>query len=139
VTASFLLEAILSALYAPILMVVQCVMYSKCSWEGIPDGCRSAGIPAARPGSTPGAFIGGTCCWLCHRGDRLLHLAAVACLGYRPHPRLFLAVPLSRLSGSEALGKFLSRLGLLRTPEEVENTALVARREDLVRTARDCR
>jgi membrane glycosyltransferase len=46
---------------------------------------------------------------------------------------LFLAIPLSRLSGSESLGKFLSRLGLLRTPEEVETPALVARREELVR------
>jgi membrane glycosyltransferase len=48
---------------------------------------------------------------------------------------LFLSVPLSRLSGSEGLGLFLSRFALLRTPEEVETPALVARREELVRTS----
>ena len=46
---------------------------------------------------------------------------------------LFLAVPLSRLSGSETMGNFLARFALLRTPEEQEIPALVARREQLVR------
>jgi membrane glycosyltransferase len=46
---------------------------------------------------------------------------------------LLLAVPLSRLSGSESLGSFLAKFGLLRTPEELETPALVARREELVR------
>jgi membrane glycosyltransferase len=50
---------------------------------------------------------------------------------------LFLAVPLSRLSGSELLGKFLWRFALLRTPEEVETPALVARREELARTSEE--
>ena len=48
---------------------------------------------------------------------------------------LFLAVPLSQLSGSEALGNFLSRLALLRTPEEVRHPALVVRREELLRAS----
>jgi membrane glycosyltransferase len=48
---------------------------------------------------------------------------------------LFLAVPLSRASGSERLGRILSRLALLRTPEEAETPALVARRQELVRQA----
>ena len=39
----------------------------------------------------------------------------------------------ARLSGSEFLGSFLAKFGLLRTPEELETPAQVARREELVR------
>jgi len=46
---------------------------------------------------------------------------------------LFLAVPLSRLSGSEFFGRLLAKFALLRTPEELEIPALVARREELTR------
>jgi membrane glycosyltransferase len=48
---------------------------------------------------------------------------------------LFLAVPLSHASGSRTLGRILSRLALLRTPEEVATPPLLARREELVRLA----
>jgi membrane glycosyltransferase len=48
---------------------------------------------------------------------------------------LFLAVPLSRASGSVRLGGMLSKLALLRTPEEAEIPALVARRQELMREA----
>jgi membrane glycosyltransferase len=48
---------------------------------------------------------------------------------------LFLSVPLSRASGSQSLARVLSRLALLRTPDEAETPALVARREELVRRA----
>ena len=48
---------------------------------------------------------------------------------------LFLAVPLSRASGSERLGTVLSRLALLRTPEELHTPALVVRRQELLRDA----
>jgi membrane glycosyltransferase len=48
---------------------------------------------------------------------------------------LLLAVPLSRASGSERLGRILSKLALLRTPEETHTPALVARRQELVRRA----
>ena len=44
-------------------------------------------------------------------------------------------MPLSRASGSERLGTVLSRLALLRTPEELQTPALVARRQELVRDA----
>jgi membrane glycosyltransferase len=40
-------------------------------------------------------------------------------------------VPLSRASGSESLGLALSRIALLRTPEEIDPPALVARRGEL--------
>src|SRR6266478_167100 len=48
---------------------------------------------------------------------------------------LFLSVPLSRASGSESLGRILSKLALLRTPEEGETPPLMARRRELVRQA----
>src|SRR5450631_3648313 len=48
---------------------------------------------------------------------------------------LFLAVPLSRASGSVCLGKVLSRFALLRTPEEMETPSLVARRQELLSQA----
>jgi membrane glycosyltransferase len=47
---------------------------------------------------------------------------------------LFLSVPLSRVSGSEGLGKVLSRLALLRTPAEMSAPPLVARRDELAQT-----
>src|SRR5260221_9101438 len=48
---------------------------------------------------------------------------------------LFLSVPLSRASGSESLGRILSKLALLRTPDEGETPPLMARRRELVRQA----
>jgi membrane glycosyltransferase len=48
---------------------------------------------------------------------------------------LLLSVPLSRASGSERLGVSLSKIALLRTPEEVERPPLVARRAELIATA----
>jgi membrane glycosyltransferase len=46
-------------------------------------------------------------------------------------------VPLSRASGSEALGRALLRIALLRTPEELEQPALVSRRQELIAQAPD--
>ena len=48
---------------------------------------------------------------------------------------LFLAVPLSRLSGSQSIGRALATVGLLRTPEEMHPPALVLRRLALLRDA----
>jgi membrane glycosyltransferase len=45
---------------------------------------------------------------------------------------LLLAVPLSRASGSEWIGVALSKIALLRTPEELEPPALVVRRNELI-------
>jgi membrane glycosyltransferase len=134
VTASFLLEVILSALYAPILMVIQCrhvfeVFLGKDSgWK--PQRRDSGGTTW-------------TDAWRFHRRHMLLSCVTAVIVYFISPPLLawvspallglFLAIPLSRLSGSENLGRFLSRLALLRTPEEVETPALVARREELVR------
>jgi membrane glycosyltransferase len=135
VMASFLLEVILSALYAPVLMVIQCRHVFEVFLG------RDSGWKPQRRDS------GGTTwtdAWRFHRRHMLLSCVTAVIVYFISPPLLawvspallglFLAIPLSRLSGSESLGRFLSRLALLRTPEEVETPALVARREELVRT-----
>jgi membrane glycosyltransferase len=136
VTASFLLETILSALYAPILMLVQ----SRHVFE-VFMGRDSGWKPQNRDG-------GGTSwqdAWHFHKRHLLLS-CMTAVIIYFLSPSLlawvspallglFLAVPLSRASGSQSLGLALSRVALLRTPEEVEQPALVARRARLIANA----
>jgi membrane glycosyltransferase len=134
VTASFLLEAILSALYAPILMVVQCRHVFEVFMG------RDSGWKSQRRDSAGTSWADA---WRFHRRHMLLSCVTAVIVYFISPPLLawvspallglFLAVPLSRLSGSVGLGTFLSRLALLRTPEEVEAPALVARREELVR------
>ncbi len=127
VAASILLETILSALYAPILMMVQ----SRHVFEVFMG--RDSGWKPQRRDS------GGTSwgdAWQFHKRHMLAQLhdrrRSSTCSRPRCWPGcrpallgLFLAVPLSRASGSEALGRALSRIALLRTPEEVEQPALV--------------
>ncbi|HEX3847556.1 MAG TPA: glucans biosynthesis glucosyltransferase MdoH [Steroidobacteraceae bacterium] len=133
VAASVLLEVLLSALYAPILMMVQ----SRHVFE-ICLGRDSGWKPQRRDGGettwsdawhyharhTLLASMTGVIVWFL--SPPLLAWLSPALLG------LLLAVPLSRASGSEPLGRLLSRLALLRTPEEVEVPALVARRRELI-------
>ena len=132
VTASFLLEAILSALYAPILMVVQCRHVFE-----VFAGRDSGWKPQRRDsGSTTWGDA-----WHFHQRHMLLSCVTAVIVYFISPPLLawvspallglFLAVPLSRFSGSESLGKFLERFALLRTPEELDRPALVARREAL--------
>jgi membrane glycosyltransferase len=138
VTASFLLEAILSALYAPILMIVQ----SRHVFEVFMG--RDSGWKPQRRDSLGTSWSDA---WRFHRRHMLLSCVTAVIVYFISPPLLawvspallglFLAVPLSRLSGSEALGTFLSRLALLRTPEEVEAPALIARREELVRASEE--
>src|SRR5579859_2377967 len=134
VMASFLLEVVLSALYAPILMVVQCRHVLEVFLG------KDSGWKPQRRDSDGTSWID---VWRFHRRHMLLSCVTAVIVYFISPPLLawvspallglFLAIPLSRLSGSESLGRFLSRLGLLRTPEEVETPALVARREELVR------
>jgi membrane glycosyltransferase len=132
ITASFLLEAILSALYAPILMVVQCRHVFE-----VFMGRDSGWKPQRRDaGHTTWSDA-----WRFHRRHMLLSCVTAVIVYFISPPLLawvspallglFLAVPLSRLSGSEVLGAALSRLALLRTPEELEAPPLVKRREQL--------
>src|SRR5882757_9296835 len=100
VTASFLLEAILSALYAPILMVVQCRHVFE-----VFLGRDSGWMPQRRDS-------GGTTwidAWRFHRRHMLLSCVTAVIVYFISPPLLawvspallglFLAVPLSRLSG----------------------------------------
>jgi membrane glycosyltransferase len=134
ITASFVLEAILSALYAPILMIVQCRHVFEV-FMGRDSGWKTQRRDAGH--TTWGEA------WRFHRRHMFLS-CVTAVIVYFISPSLlawvspallglFLSVPLSQISGSEVLGRFLSRFALLRTPEEVETPPLVARREELVR------
>ena len=136
VAASFLLEVVLSALYAPILMLIQCRHVFE-----VFVGRDSGWKPQRRGG-------GGTSwsdAWHYHKRHMFLSCATAVIVWFLSPPLLawlspallglFLAVPLSRASGSESLGRLLARLALLRTPEEVETPALVIRRRQLVREA----
>jgi membrane glycosyltransferase len=135
VGASFLMEAILSALYAPILMLIQ----SRHVFE-VFMGRDSGWKPQRRGGSTTWADA-----WHYHKRHMLVSCVTAVIVWFLSPPLLawlspallglFLAVPLSRASGSESLGRILSRLALLRTPEEVETPPLVARRRELLRQA----
>jgi membrane glycosyltransferase len=138
VLASFLLETILSALYAPILMLVQ----SRHVLEVFMG--RDSGWKPQRRDS------GGTTwgdAWEFHKRHMLLSCMTAAII-YFLSPSLLawvspallgllLAVPLSRASGSQSIGLALSRIALLRTPEEVEPPALVIRRNELVMNSRE--
>jgi membrane glycosyltransferase len=136
VAASFFLEVILSALYAPILMLVQ----SRHVFE-VFMGRDSGWKPQRRDG-------GGTTwadAWHFHKRHMLLSCMTAVIVWFLSPPLLawlspallglFLAVPLSRASGSQSLGRMLARVALLRTPEERETPPLVARRQELLRTA----
>jgi membrane glycosyltransferase len=133
VGASFLLEVILSALYAPILMLIQ----SRYVFE-VFMGRDSGWKPQRRDsGGTTWADA-----WHFHKRHMLLSGMTTAIVWLLSPPLLawlvpallglLLSVPLSCASGSQRLGRILSRLALLRTPEEVEVPALVARRQELV-------
>jgi membrane glycosyltransferase len=136
VIASFVLETVLSALYAPILMLVQ----SRHVFE-VFMGRDSGWKPQRRDsGSTTWGDA-----WHFHNRHTLL-ACMTAVVVYFLSPSLlawvspallglFLSVPLSRASGSERIGLALERWALLRTPEESERPALVARREALIAEA----
>jgi membrane glycosyltransferase len=136
VAASFLLEVILSALYAPVLMLIQCrhvfevFMGRDSGWK--PQRRESGGTTWSDA-------------WHFHKRHMFLSCVTAVIVWFLSPPLLawlspallglFLSVPLSRASGSESLGRILSRLALLRTPEEIETPPLVARRQELVRLA----
>ena len=136
IAASFFLEVILSALYAPVLMLVQCRHVFE-----VFMGRDSGWKPQRRGG-------GGTSwsdAWHYHKRHMFLSCVTAVIVWFLSPPLLawlspallglFLAVPLSRASGSERLGTVLSRLALLRTPEELHTPALVVRRQELLRDA----
>ena len=136
VAASFVLEVILSALYAPILMLIQ----SRHVFE-VFMGRDSGWKPQRRDGGS----TSWSDAWHYHKRHMFLSCVTALIVWFLSPPLLawlspallglFLAVPLSRASGSQTLGKILARLALLRTPEEVETPSLVARRRELLHQA----
>jgi membrane glycosyltransferase len=136
-SASFLFEVVLSALYAPVLMlsqsrhVFEIFMGRDSGWkpQRRDDGGTSWG-EALRYHMRDTLIAAMTAAILWFLSPPLLAWVSPALLG------LLIAIPLSRASGSRAIGGALSRLGLLRTPEEVDVPPLVRRRTELVAQAR---
>ncbi len=136
VGASFALEVVLSALYAPVLMLIQ----SRHVVE-VFMGRDSGWKPQRRDG---GATSWGDA-WRYHRRHMLLSLVAAAIAYFLSPPLLawlspallglLLSVPLSRASGSVTLGRMLSKVALLRTAEETDPPLLVRRRRQLLAEA----
>ena len=136
VAASFVVEVVLSALYAPILMLIQCRHVFEVFMG------RDSGWKPQRRDSVGTTWSDA---WHYHKRHMLLSCMTAVIVWFLSPPLLawlspallglLLAVPLSRASGSESLGRVLSKLALLRTPEEWHTPALVARRQELVRQA----
>lgn len=136
-SASFLLEVLLSALYAPVMMLMQSrhvfevFMGRDSGWnpQRRDDGGTSWGEASHyHMRDVLIAAMTGAILWFL--SPPLLAWVSPALLG------LLLAIPLSRASGSRALGSALSRLGFLRTPEEIDVPPLMRRREELIAQAR---
>jgi membrane glycosyltransferase len=138
VAASFSLEMILSALYAPVMMLMQ----SRHVFE-VFLGRDSGWHPQRREG-------GGTTwgdAWHFHKRDTLIACMATVVFWFLSPSLLawvspallglLLAIPLSRASGSSFLGRALSKIALLRTPEEMRLPALLVRRAQLVAEAHE--
>jgi membrane glycosyltransferase len=133
VAASFVLEVVLSALYAPILMLIQCRHVFEVFMG------RDSGWKPQRRDSVGTTWSDA---WHYHKRHMLLSCMTAVIVWFLSPPLLawlspallglLLAVPLSRASGSESLGRVLSKLALLRTPEESHTPPLVARRQELV-------
>ncbi len=129
-----LLETVLSALYAPILMLTQ----SRQIWE-ILRGKDSGWKQQQREGRTE--------TWRTLARRHFVHtlvglVVTAALLRYSPSLlawmspvliSLVLAVPLSRASGSRMLGRALRRCGLLLTPEEISLPKVFAISDDFRR------
>jgi membrane glycosyltransferase len=127
------MELILSALYAPIMMIIQC----RQLWEILRG--RDSGWSTQRrgDGTTPwgevvrrhwfqtliGASLAGALYWF---SPPLFLWMSPTLVG------LVLAIPLSRASGSRRVGRVMRFLGMLVIPEEVAPPALMRRRAELV-------
>jgi membrane glycosyltransferase len=135
ICASVILEIILSALYAPILMLTQ----SRYVFE-ILMGRDSGWKPQRRDGGGSWSEA-----WSFHKRHVLIACFTAAVVWFLAPALLiwvspallglFLSVLLSRASGSETIGRALARVALLRTPEESAQPALVRRRQELIAAA----
>ncbi len=132
---SCIIELILSALYAPILMLTQSthvfeiLMGRDSGWNAQRRAGGSSWGDAWRSYRklTLIGCVTTVIAWFL--SPSLLAWMSPALLG------LLLAVPLSRASGSHTLAHILGKLGILRTPEEAQVPPLVARKYELVAQA----
>jgi membrane glycosyltransferase len=133
VTLSTLIETIISALYAPIMMLVQ-THHVLHILTGRDSGWNPQRRHAQRtewgeawrvhwPHLAMGVIIGAVAYAI---SPTLLAWLSPTLAG------LLLAVPLSKLSGSVAVGKVFAWLGLLRTPEEKHAPFVMRRRDELL-------
>lgn len=129
---SVILEMLLSALYAPIMMLLQCRQIYE-----IFRGRDSGWATQRRDGSTSW-----TEAWRYHRwhtgigmllGVSAWMISPILLAWLSPVLiGLVLSVPLSKLSGSTAAGSVLAKLRLLRIPEDVRPPGVLIRRNELV-------
>ena len=130
------IELVLSALYAPILMLTQSthvfeiLMGRDSGWNAQRRHAGDTSWGDAWRSYRKLTLIGcvtAVIAWFL--SPSLLAWMAPALLG------LLLAVPLSRASGSVTLARGLAKFGILRTPEEAEVPQLVARKYELIAQA----
>jgi membrane glycosyltransferase len=135
-TLSTWVETLLSALYAPIMMLVQ-TQHVISILTGSDSGWGPQRRHAARTAWGEA--------WRIHWPHVLIGIV-IAAIAYALSPTLvawlsptlaglLLAVPLSKLSGSTPAGTWLDRLALLRTPEEREPPTLLRRRDEIIEHA----
>ena len=133
VTLSALLETLLSALYAPVMMLVQTQHVIE-----ILTG-RDSGWNAQRRSLTDTAWSEA---WHVH-WRHLLFGIVTGIIAYVISPTLFLwltptlaglllSIPLAKISGSVLVGRGLSSMRLLRTPEETNAPPIMRRRDELL-------
>lgn len=130
---SIVTEVLLSAAVAPIMMCIHCGAVAS-----ILLGRDSGWSPQRRQdGRLPWGQLFYRHRWHTLTGILLALVAwsnSLALLAWLS-PAIFgllLSVPLSALTGSLSIGSWVRRLGLLRTPEETDQPAVVARRDLLV-------
>jgi membrane glycosyltransferase len=130
--AGAVVELVLSALYAPIMMVIQC----RQLWEILRGHDSGWSTQRRDNGTTP---------WreLVHRHwlQSVIGMTLAGGLYYLSPPLLawmsptllglVLAIPLSRASGSRRVGRLLRWFGLLVIPEEIAPPVLMQRRDAL--------
>jgi membrane glycosyltransferase len=132
---SVVFELVLSALYAPIMMLVQ----TQHVFEILTG--RDSGWGRQRR-SAESCSWGEA--WRLHWKHMLFGIV-IGIIAYLLSPTLLawlsptlaglvLAVPLSKASSSVTLGRLLGRFGLFRTPEESETPVLLRRRDELERS-----
>jgi len=131
--ASALVELLLTALYASVQLAIQ----SHQVWDILLG--RDSGWSAQRRGGSEATWreVSRRHCW------HTLIGAAITCTLWLLSPvlllwmaplllGLLLAIPLSKVSGSERAGRLLGRLGLLTVPEETARPAILTARDRAV-------